>query len=168
MDKSFENVLLGTPELHEPFVNLLHNIMDNNAKFANNLDKLNETFRNERLEQVQKEQDIESRITDKLKTDNQKAFHERTFDILRKTKFKNLSFLSDILEDWDLSVLTGRIAILKGVSFNLSRDTDEIDLYDELFQQLGYEKLVYFLVQAVIGEELDESVIDAISGRAPL
>ena len=93
---------------------------------------------------------------------NEKDFQQKVFRALKSAGFKRLSFMSDILEDWDLSRLKGYPAIITQTGLRLDRKTDEIQFYEDLFKQLGNEKLFDFLAWAVAGEELDEYVIDKI------
>lgn len=112
---------------------------------------------------------VGERVKSKLQVDwEDNVFHRRVFDELRKSDFKRLSFLSDILEDWDLSHLTGVNAMIANAGLALDRKTSEIDFYDGLFKELTRDQLIHFLMWAVIGEELDESVIDKMTNKLKL
>lgn len=111
---------------------------------------------------VDDEEHIANTITSKLQSCYDDLNVYNVFEEIRKTNFKRLSFLSDILEDWDLSHLTGQVTLMKWVFFPLERDTDEIDMYVMLFDQLPNDKLIHFLAWAVASEELDAGVIDTI------
>jgi len=133
------------------------------------LDKLVEESNKRRqqfLDEIQKEEDEEkllvAKIKDKLKDISFEDLYNKTWPMLRKANFKNLSFLSDIMEDWDLTHLTGNLAIIANAGLSLNRETDEIDFYMELFKQLDKDKLVEFLAWSVAGEELSEDVVDDI------
>ena len=107
------------------------------------------------------EQIVADRVTLKLQNEFEyDAFAKKVFTAIRTTGFKRLSFLSDLMEDWDLSHLTGYPAILAESGLNLFRKTDEIQLYEDLFKQLDKNHLIEFLANAVAGEELPESAIN--------
>jgi hypothetical protein len=118
------------------------------------------------LENIDKiESDVVDHITLKLhqvKDWSDDVFQQRTFTELRASDFKRLTFISDILEEWDLSHLTGYPSIIANSGLGLNRKTDEITFYEDLFKQLDRDKLIHFLAWAVAGEELDESIIDKI------
>jgi hypothetical protein len=113
---------------------------------------------------MDEEEIVVDRIKSKLKvTWDNKLFNKRVFEELEIANFKRLSFLSDIMEKWDTSHLTGYPAIIASSGLSLNRKTDELEFYKDLFQQLDdREKLIHFLAWAVAGLELDESVIDKI------
>lgn len=112
---------------------------------------------------LQKTETIADRVKSKLQVDwSDKIFQKCVFRELERAGFKRLSFLSVILEEWDLSHLTGYLAILAQTGLALDRKTDEIQFYKDLFAQLDREKLIYFLTWAIAFGELDESVIEEI------
>lgn len=117
----------------------------------------------QRAENERREEEIVDRVKAKLRVDwSDEIFQHCVFRELEKAGFKRLSFLSDILENWDLAHLTGYPALLGQAGLRLDRETDEIQFYKDLFKQLDREKLLHFLAWAVVGEELNESVIDNI------
>ena len=137
--------------------------MEDNRKMNERWEKLKEKIKSDREERKREEEETIQRVTAKLQVDwDEKLFQRRVFEELEKAGFKRLSFLNDILQEWDLSHLTGYPALLAQAGLSLDRKTDEIQFYRDLFAQLDREKLIHFLAWAVEGEELDESVIEEI------
>jgi hypothetical protein len=136
------------------------------TKFFENTRKNAEEYQVKATERARQEKLDEERISRKLNcTCTYESLLERTFVQIRtQNNFLRLSFLSDILEDWDLSKLIGTNKIIAEAGLGLDRTGDEREFYYSLFKELNNrEYLIHFLAWCVIGEELSESVIDLIA-----